>query len=219
LAEGNQLREVILPPDGSLDDAWNEAAAAYDARGLPCHRWVPAAGTPVEPLERFLTGRGFTRRRYTTMVWTDPRDLPLRDDTRVLPARAMRQACRQLRLDDTRYDPATRELLADSRNERLDDPQYDQLIVMAGATPVATGVLLQVGDIGRIDNIFVAEPFRRQGYGLTLMAHLLALSRRLALRITVLELEEHNEPARALYTRCGFEPAGTRVEFVAPSSP
>ena len=87
---------------------------------------------------------------------------------------------------------------------------------MVGGKPAGAGVLLQVGEIGRIENVFVAEAFRRRGVARSIMHHLLALSRRLALRITVLEVREDNAPAIALYDGCGFESAGTLVEFIAP---
>jgi ribosomal protein S18 acetylase RimI-like enzyme len=216
LDEGNQFREVILPRDGSLADVHAEVTDFFDRHGLRCYRWVPAAGTPIEPLEAFLLERGYTLHRSQCMVLTRDVDVPASDDVRILPARAMRQALRVLRMADTRYDPAMRAILADSRNERLDDPSYDQVVAMIDKQPAGTGVLMQVGDIGRVENVFVAERFRRRGVARSIMSHLLTLNRRLALRITVLEVDEGNIPALALYRQCGFDPAGPRVEFIAP---
>ncbi len=216
LDEGNQFREVILPRNGSLADVHAEVTDFFDRRGLRCYRWVPAAGTPIEPLEAFLLDRGFRAQWSTCMAWHRDVDVPVRDDVRILPARAMRAALRELRLGDTRFTPDEREMLADSRNERLDDPSYDQVVAMIGKVPAGAGVLMQVGDIGRIDNVFVAEAYRRRGVARSIMSHLLTLNRRLALRITVLEVDEGNIPALALYRQCGFDPAGTRVAFIAP---
>jgi hypothetical protein len=48
------------------------------------------------------------------------------------------------------------------------------------------------------------------------MAHLLALTRRLAMRVTCLELLEADTRARRFYERCGFEAGESYVEFAAP---
>ncbi len=218
LHEGNQFREVVLPESGSLSAAYDEVAGFYQSRGLTCFGWVPAAGTPIEPLEAFLSTRGFTTRTNLCMVWNREVDLVGEAGIRILPARPMRKALQELRMSDTAYDEATRRMLVESRNDRLDDPQYDQMVAMIGDEPAGTAVLLQAGEIGRIENVFIAEQFRRRGVGLALMAHLLAMAKRLALRITVLETTPDNEPAIALYHRCGFDPAGTYVEFEAPEA-
>jgi ribosomal protein S18 acetylase RimI-like enzyme len=216
LAECNHLREVILPQSGTLADFYDEVQAFYADRNLTCHRWVPAADTPIEPLEAFLTRHGYVTRRKTCMVWADDIDLPTRDDVRILPGRPMRQALRDLRLTDDRFDQQVRAQLADSRLERMDDPTYDAFVAMQGKSPVASGVLIQVGDIARVENIFVGPSHRRQGIATHLMHDLLALARRLAMRITVLETESDNHPAIALYQRCGFTQAGSYVQFIAP---
>jgi ribosomal protein S18 acetylase RimI-like enzyme len=50
------------------------------------------------------------------------------------------------------------------------------------------------------------------------MHDLLALAKRLAMRITVLETEADNQNAIALYHRCGFRTAGSYVQFIAPEA-
>jgi len=217
LYDGNHLREVIIPPKQSLAEAFDEVEAIFRSRGLQCYRWVPAAGTPIEPIETFLVSRGFRSAHELAMVLTREVQIPARSDIRIAPARAMRKALREIKLADTRYHESKRPMLADAKNERLDDPQYDMFIATVDGAPAATGTLFQVGDIGSIQDIFVTEPFRRQGVGLAMMHYLLSLSRRLAMRITVLEVSPDNQPAIALYQRCGFEPGGSYVEFLAPS--
>ena len=102
--------------------------------------------------------------------------------------------------------------------ERLDDPSYDVYVALLDNRPAGYGGLLQAGDIGRIENIFVAQNCRQQGVGRTLIAHLLALSKRLALRITCLQTQECNASAVSLYEECGLEVGGTYTEFVAPEA-
>lgn len=218
LHEGNHFREVVIPESGSLASVFDEVHDFYTRLGLICYAWVPAAGTPIEPLEAFLSQRGFTTRENLCMVWNREVDFPAVPDVRILPARPMRKALRELQMNDTTYDEATRRMLVASHNDRLDDPQYDQVVAMIGNEPAGTAVLLQAGEIGRIENVFVAEQFRRRSVGLALMAHLLAMAKRLALRITVLETTPDNAAAIALYQRCGFDPAGTFIEFRAPEA-
>ena len=50
------------------------------------------------------------------------------------------------------------------------------------------------------------------------MAHLLAMSKRLALRITVVTANEHNTHALTLYERCGFERVGVLTHWHMPST-
>jgi hypothetical protein len=147
----------------SLADAFDEVEALYRSRGLQCYRWVPAAGEPTEPIETFLTGRNFHPARELAMILTSEVQIPIRDDIRIAPARAMRKALREIKLSDTRYEVSKRPMLADAKNERLDDPQYDMFVATVNGTPAATGTLFQVGDIGSIQDVFVIERFRRLG--------------------------------------------------------
>ena len=213
---GNQLREAILPSGRSAGECFDEAQAFYAQQGLRCFRWVPAAVQPIEPLEAFLAGRGYVTARNLAMKWTQEAAITVNPRVKLLPARAMRSALRQVILSNSVHPPEVRAMLADVTVERLDDPSYDVYVALLDGRPAGYGGLLQAGDIGRIENIFVAETCRRQGVGRTLIAHLLALSKRLALRITCLETTEGNAAARALYERCGLEAGGMYVEFLAP---
>lgn len=212
---GNQLREAIIPAGKSPAEACDEVQSFYADLNLHCFRWAPAAEQPVEPLEAFLTSRGYSPIRNLALSWTREVDIPTNPNVRLLPARAMRKSLRKLILRDYAYTPPVREMIADVAIDRLDNPQYDMFVAMLDDRPAGHGGLLQVGEIGRIENIFVAEDSRRQGVGLSIMSHLLALGRRLALRITCLETEETNLPAQSLYARCGFEPGGAFTEFIA----
>jgi GNAT superfamily N-acetyltransferase len=213
IGAANQLREMIIPPGGSVAAAFDEAERFYADKGLRCHRCVPAMGQPSEPIEAFLVSRGWQTVRKNVMVLVRQEEFPPRADVRILPARAMRKAYRQIILADPIHPDGQREMYADVAADQLDDPQYDMYVAMVDGRPAGHGALFQVGDIGRIDNVFVLEAFRGQGVGMALMAHLLALSRRLAMRITCLQVDEGNAAALALYAQFGFEPAGHYDEF------
>jgi ribosomal protein S18 acetylase RimI-like enzyme len=214
--DGNHLREVTLHPGESMAEAFEEVEQFYHSQGLRCFRWVPAAGQPPEPIEAFLTQKGYQLTRQLAMAWQRDVEIPRNPAVKMLPARAMRRAFREIMLAKPVHDQPTREMLAEVANERLNEPQYDMFVAMLNDQPAGHGVLFQVGDIGRLEHIYVAPPFRRQGVGRTIIAHLLALSRRLALRITCLETQLDNTAAQDLYRQCGLEPAGTYVEFLSP---
>ena len=216
--DGNHLREAVIPAGKRLADCFDEVQAFYASRNLRCFRWVPAAVQPAEPIEGFLTARGYTPVRNLVLRWAREADVPTSPNVRLLPARAMRRTFREVILSNNAYTPAVREMLADVAVERLDDPQYDMFVALLENQPAGYGALHQVGEIGRIQNVFVAQACRRRGVGRSIVAHLLALSRRLALRITCLETEETNTPAQGLYARCGFEVEGSFVELIAPEA-
>jgi ribosomal protein S18 acetylase RimI-like enzyme len=60
-------------------------------------------------------------------------------------------------------------------------------------------------DEGWVYNVSVAPAFRRQGVGARLMAHAEAHARREGFRSLGLMVSAHNESARRLYSRLGFE--------------
>ncbi len=215
----NQVREVVLPPGRTMQEAYDEVEACFAELGLACQRWVPAATQAPEPLEEFLAARGFITERRLTMLLVRAAEFTPRPDVRILPARAMRKAYAELVGSDTRYAPDFREDLVASHLDRLDDPQYDLFVAQLEGRLVGRGALFQVGDIARVENLVVDEAYRGQGIGRTLMAHLTALARRLAMRSTCLEVIGDEARLRRLYESCGFEAGPTYVQFQKPPAP
>lgn len=218
LHDGNHLDEIVIPDEGSLERAWEEAEAFFAERGLTCYRWTPAFDQPAEPLEQFLVPRGYQVSRDRVMIWQQDLDLPRRPDVRMVQARAMRDAYRAVIENGDDYDPQTRAMLADVALERLDDPNYDAFVALRDGQPAGGGALMQVGDLASVEDVQVVPAHRRKGVATTMLSFLLAMSRRLSMRLTVVEWSDDNEPARALYERCGFASAGTYVAFVAPAA-
>lgn len=69
---------------------------------------------------------------------------------------------------------------------------------------------MTVLDEGYIGNVAVTPGHRRQGVGDALLAALTALGRERGLAFLTLEVRESNLPARRLYEKHGFRPAGRR---------
>jgi [ribosomal protein S18]-alanine N-acetyltransferase len=64
-----------------------------------------------------------------------------------------------------------------------------------------------------IENVVVAEKFRRCGIAAELMCSLIAQWENSAGSAVLLEVRESNAAARALYTKCGFRESGRRRAY------
>ena len=76
--------------------------------------------------------------------------------------------------------------------------------------------MLAVGDVGRIDKVYVAEAHRRQGIGRTLLGRALEICARSLFKHVMLSVRPDNEPAQALYAASGFRKIGQFIEYRAP---
>src|SRR5258706_537062 len=68
--------------------------------------------------------------------------------------------------------------VAEAHMLQLDDPHWDALLALRDGRPVGGVGVLSVGDVGRIDEVFVSEPARRRGIGRTLMSRALEICAR-----------------------------------------
>jgi ribosomal-protein-alanine N-acetyltransferase len=64
-----------------------------------------------------------------------------------------------------------------------------------------------------LENIVVAEEFRHQGIGRRLLTEFIEHARVQNGKGVFLEVRESNQNARALYSRLGFETAGSRKAY------
>jgi len=184
VAEANQFREIVIDETMRPAEVYAAVEEHFGVRGLSCLIWAPAADAPTDALGSFLAERGFVRREIVAMGPTAGVDRPADDRVRVLPARAMRRAMREIHgRQYASVDGATREALVSAAVERLNDPRMDGFVAMHGSAAVGYGVLFQIGDVGRISALHVVEGARRQGVGRALIGQMVRLARRLALRV------------------------------------
>jgi ribosomal-protein-alanine acetyltransferase len=80
-------------------------------------------------------------------------------------------------------------------------------------TGLFSGVV--VVDELQIDNLAVAERYRRQGIGQMLLTSALSRAQRLGARVATLEVRASNLPARAFYEKREFEVSGLRRKYYA----
>ncbi len=88
------------------------------------------------------------------------------------------------------------------------------LVVRSGDDEIiGYGGLWLMVDEAHITTFAVLPEWRRQGVGGRLMVELMRLARELQANVMTLEVRLSNRPARALYAKFGFRPAGIRPRY------
>lgn len=216
--EANQIREVMLDDPRQIAAAFEQTTAWFATRGLTCYRWSPAVNIDSKPLGEFLRARGFTQRGMVALHVAEWQTLEPSANVRVLPARALRDGLRATFHDaPLPADAASREALADSFMERLDDPQLDMFVATVDKKPAGRCGLYQVGDIARVLNLTELTQFSGRGVAQTLLAHVLAMARRLTMPMVVAQADQQDAARRELLRQAGFVEDGAVVEFESPS--
>jgi len=82
-----------------------------------------------------------------------------------------------------------------------------------GATVFGFCSFWRVADELHINNLAVAEPYRRRGIGTALMGYVLKEGARMGAQRATLEVRRSNDAARQLYERLGFSAAGVRPAY------
>lgn len=213
LPEVNQFREVLIDDPRHVSAAFEQAESWFVSRGLRCRRWAPAGGKAVPELRSFLEDRGFRPRTWTAMVLSRWTEGTVAEGLRLVPARAVRAAFHETFLRSDRGTPAEREALAEAYSERLDDPSMDMFVALVGGEPAGRAALHQVGDIGRILDLTTLPAFAGRGVEEALLCHVLALGKRLMMKLVCTQVEHDNAPRRRLLESAGFVPDGEIIEF------
>jgi ribosomal protein S18 acetylase RimI-like enzyme len=106
-----------------------------------------------------------------------------------------------------------RESSAQAHSERLDDPPYDAFVALVDDQPAGRCTLYQVGDIARVMDLRVLPSFAERKVDVALMAHVLAMAKRLTMRSIVTQLEDDDTQGFEWYQQMGFARDGEIVEF------
>ncbi len=217
--DANNMRDVALPPGLSPQGAFDQAAAHFAARKTRCYSWTINPSAPADrtrPMLDHLLSLGYHPVPADVLILpaTNSIDVPEIPDLKVIPARASFRHAYELHQESARRWNTPQ--LAGAAMLHLDDPHFDALLALLDGQPVAHAGVLAVGEIGRIDQVYVAESHRRRGLGRLMLARALEICARAQFRHVMLSISSTNSPALALYRRIGFVPVGSIPAYFAP---
>ena len=214
----NGMFDATLPEGTSADEAMAEVEAHFSANGTRCRQWVLNPAAPAErttPLANHLLALGH-RADFDDIMHLAGRPAGVIRETpglTIIPARASFRHARAL-AEERAADFGTPQL-ADSAMLHLDDPHWDALLALRDGVAVARVGVLAVGEIGRIDQVFVSAPFRRQGIGHTMMGRALEICARSLFKHVMLSVAPANREAISLYEQLGFRKIGQITAYRA----
>lgn len=211
LADANQFREVIMPPSGKLDEAFEPARRFFAERGLQILRWAPAEGTAPQAMCDGLARHGFYERVEDVLALARWEHRAKPTGVRILPARAMREAFDATFLAGGGNE-ARSTLERDAFFLRLDDPSLDMFVAIHEGKPAGRCGLHQVGDVACVIGPEIIEP-QRAVVADALLAHTLALAQRLNMRLICATTHHDDAWRRELLLAHGFDKTGQIIEF------
>jgi GNAT superfamily N-acetyltransferase len=223
IADANHVWDASLAPDQTPQQAASEANAHFGAAGGCCGFWVLNPAEPAsrtQPLADYLLTQGW-QPRAATIYYLRKAPPPLKamgDGLMVIPARASYRHAHDLALCAAREaDPTHADALAAATMARLDDPHWDAILALQNGQPVAHIGVLSIGDMGRIDGLFVHPDHRRKGLAKIMLARAMEVCIRSVFRHVFAEIGPDNAPAVHLARTAGFEPVGSLVRLMKPA--
>lgn len=216
VGEANRVMDAAIPPGVSAEETVDEAQRHFESAATRCLGWVMNPAAPesrTRPLVEHLIETGWRPDPYDVMR------LGLRPSTRVeeaagltvIPARASFRHARAL------ADEAAAECgepqLADASMLHLDDPHWDVSIALRDGQAIASAGVLAVGEIGRIEHVFVGKAHRRRGVGRMMVGRVLDVCARSLFKHVMLRVHSDDGASIDLYAGMGFRKIGQLVAY------
>lgn len=213
----NQMVDATLPPGMTPPEAVALADAHFTSQGVRCSAWVLAPAAPVEqtkPLADHLLSVGHTRAAHDILYLTGQPSAPIEEVSglTIIPARASFRHARTL-AEESGAAATNRQEFVQAVMLHLEDPSTDSLLTMKDGAAAALVSVLTVGEMGCIAELFVAEKFRRQGIGRTMMSRALEICARSLFKHVFVGVGADNAAAQALYRACGFRKIGEFISY------
>lgn len=216
----NMIDDASLPDGMTPEEAVRIVEEHFrTVAGAPCRMWVLNVSSPPQrtaPLAEYLTAHGHIRQDYDIMYLgggTPVRTVDEIAGLTIIPARASFRHVRRLVEESTAKWKSPQ--LVDAEMLHFEDQQTDALLALKEGVPAAWTSVLTVGELGFIADVFVSEPFRRQGIGRTMMSRALEICARSLFKHVFLGCEPTNSPAIDLYRKIGFARIGTATVYRA----
>jgi ribosomal protein S18 acetylase RimI-like enzyme len=222
VADANLVLDASIPQQGSAAECVAEVEAHFRAEGVRCARWVlnPALpGAPTRDLAEHLLSLGY-REQQRDILYLSGQPAGVIEEVgglQIIPARASFRHARELLAEQAAASGGGDPQWIEAGMLHLEDPQTDALIALKDGAAAALVSVLTVGEIGCVEDLFVAPRFRRQGIGRTMMSRALEICARSLFKHVFLSCEAANAPATALYASIGFNRIGTFTDYRAPS--
>lgn len=214
--DANCILDAALPEGMTPADALAQATAHFAEVGSTLWHWVMNPSAKPEftaPLAEYLQQNGFAPRTADVMRLDHvPGKIVEVAGLKIIPSRASFRHARKL-ADESAVELWNESTLADAAMMHLDDPHWDSLIALRDNEPVAHVGVLAVGEIGRIDDVYVAKNYRRLGIGRTMMGRALEICARSLFKHVMLMVNPTNEGAVKLYQSVGFKKVGEVTAF------
>jgi ribosomal protein S18 acetylase RimI-like enzyme len=214
--DANRILEASVPLGATADEAVRQVQTFYASRGCTCYQWVPnpsAEPGRVAPLVDHLLTLGHRRQASDVMhLKYLPRGaIAERPDLKIIPARASYRHVQELATEASqRWNEPQ---LVDATLLHLDDAHWDALLALKDGRAVGMIGVLAVGEIGLVEDVYVAEAHRNQGIGKTLMSRAVEICARSLFKHVLLEVAPDNAAAIALYKKFGFRKVAEAVAY------
>jgi ribosomal protein S18 acetylase RimI-like enzyme len=213
--DANNVIDAAVPPGASPEAAVEEVERHFAGAGTRCRQWVMNPSAPAAraaPLVEHLAARGWVAGPMDIMHLSGPAAPPAETaGLTIIPARASFRHFRALAEESAAESGEPQ--LADASMLHLDDPHWDVSIALRDGRAVARAGVLAVGEVGRIDQLFVAPDARRRGIGRTMMTRVLEVCARALFKHVMLSVAPDDRVAIDLYTRFGFRRVGRLVAY------
>ncbi len=221
--DANRIFDVALPEGVSPQEIFEQVTSHFAALGTRCNAWLMNISAPAAqtmPMVEWLTANGF-REHQQDILYLEHLKLPPPHpvvDIQVLPARASYRHAREFAAEQmaASHDAEMRAQFTEAFMADLEDPQYESLLALKDGRAIATVGVLTVGEIGRIEPLFVAEVFRRQGVARMMMGRAIEICARSLFKHVFLSCVPSNAPAQSLYHSLGFTKIGQMISYLAP---
>lgn len=215
----NHMRQVSLPDGMSAADAVREVEAHFAKCGTQCRYWAmnPAASeVSVRPLAEHLLAGGWHATKTDVMYLRHRPTGIVREvaGLTIIPARASYRHARELAEEAARErGEAALAERAEANMTLVDDPQSEGFLALKDGRAVGRAFVVTVGEIGRVQSVYVAKEHRGRGIGRTIMSRAMEACARSTFRHVFLSADADNAAALAMYRRFGFERVGEVVKY------
>jgi GNAT superfamily N-acetyltransferase len=217
--DANNIRDAALPDNITPAAAIDSVLSHYAQQNTRCAYWVMNPSAPehaTKPLTDHLLSIGYRTRAADILLLSHapPVRIPESPALKIIPARASFRHTRILAEQSAAAWNTPQ--LADAWMTHLDDPHWDALLALKEGHPAAYVGVLAVGEVGRIDDVYVAPAFRNQGIAQTMLARILEICARALFRHVMLSTLADNTPAHRLYQKLGFKTVGQLIAYCPP---